>query len=287
MSENYHILKGKTEITLPLLQRDLSLSYRETKEQLQAWVDIGLVDGTVRGLSYAINTQSVSLRELSESVCEQLVETISVREFEVLDSLEEAVGGRIKAALTDVDRLVSLGLIHEFVGRYFLSVSEESMARLRAARFTPIEIADDIRPIIALIAHPILLSCLDAGEDCPELMESSYLPSVCKTYIEDGLKRFRDSARRPKLEATHKELACIGKYEIIEVFASRCYFETKDEYCEAAESELSVIRSSEHCSTLFKRIASNATSEIVRKLSLEDLQEIHHFFLSKSEEDAD
>ncbi|MBE6636799.1 MAG: hypothetical protein E7618_03220 [Ruminococcaceae bacterium] len=288
MNKTLSVLKGKTEITLPLLQRDLSLRYREAKNVLANWIALGLVDGEVRGLAYTLNTRSISPRELGEATCERVVETISSAEMETLESLENAVGGREKTVLSDMDRLLSMGLVHEFVGRYFLSISERSMERLRTCRYTPMEIVtDNTRYIIGLIAHPILLSCLDSGEDCPELLASDYLPAVCKTYIEEGLKRYRNCAKRPSLEVNESEVANVGRYEIIEAFAGSCYYETKSEYCEAAEKNLSTIRSSPHCSTLFKRIASNATRSIVRELSLEDLQEIFRFLATKNEEDDD
>lgn len=279
-------LKDKTHISVPELQTDLKVGYSQAKEIAQYLVKKSLAEEKPQGIAYRLNYRTLTPRTLSVREHWELTQSLTDQELAVLVRLsdEEKTPEELKDFSQELGRLEERELIHRFRDFYFLSLTEDSMIRLKEDMY------EDVSKItLAQIGYPILVSCVEAEEKADELLSLQFIPKECKTYIIKGLERYARTGIKPKRARENGRFSKSGalKYEILEAFVCNCQFDTKEEYDEAARENARIIENSPHCSKAFKEAARNAAREVEKELTLSNLMEIRKIIQAGEHDDKE
>ena len=89
MQKVINYLKGKEEISLPDLQLDLEMSYKEMLRTHEELSEIGYLSERIDGIRVKVNSLYVSPLELGEDEISECVCEFTLEEFSLLQYLED------------------------------------------------------------------------------------------------------------------------------------------------------------------------------------------------------
>ena len=277
MQKVINYLKGKEEISLPDLQLDLEMSYKEMLRTHEELSEIGYLSERIDGIRVKVNSLYVSPLELGEDEISECVCEFTLEEFSLLQYLEDLFDRESDVTFENLsykdglDQLIRHKIIHEFEEKHYPSVTKDSYDRLNRALRSMI---DDAADTGAAIGYPLFMCWTADPEKACELISLPYITEESQEYVDAKINAYKLTKRIPKkpdYDINNKNLL---KFEIIESFIGRCTFRTKKEYDTEAEKTLELIKKSDVFPDVIIQVMENATKEIVEELSFKNIMEI-------------
>lgn len=273
IQELFEFILFEKELSIPKLQKKFDCGYSKAKEIFNECLDNKWAVFNSDNATWEINDRTLNRRKLTENECEVLAEQITDREMKILErasglDYEGCTGFQAEESLSDeIANLISLNVIHFFSDSYFLSIDQDSVLEIKKHS---LDIPDDFW--ISEIAVPIIFACIECPEHGNQLLDSAYITKDCKEYVRCNIERFRK--RNLKHKKSNGKLGKTVKFDIIEELIATYEFSTKEEYESVAKMNCDIIINSKFMCDSFKKIVKEATDEIVKELTIENILEI-------------
>lgn len=279
MQKIIEYLKGKEEISLPDLQLDLGVSYREVIAAHRKLSENGYLSERIEGIRVRVNSLYVTPGELGEDDIRACVEAFDWCELSLLRDIEEFFDKDNCAQCEfenlskndGIELLIRHKIVHEFEGKHYPSITPSSYERLKDALRA---VLDNDFDLGAAIGYPLFMCwTVDPKKAC-DIMSLPFIPEECRDYVDAKVHVYEQTRRMPKSPNYKIKNKNIIKFEIIESFIDRCYFKTKDEYDSEAKKTLELIKRSDIFPDIIIMIMEQATKEIIEELTLTNIMEI-------------
>ncbi|MBO5402802.1 MAG: hypothetical protein J6A85_06500 [Clostridia bacterium] len=277
MKNDIKLLNNKERLSVPEIQAYMKCDYTAAKKYLHFCVEEGLVSDEPMGLYYPVNFRTVNPATLTPEQVDFIGTLISADELSLIAALKRkeriklSERPEIQSSPQDYNCVLSQGLVHRFGEWYYLSITKESAEKLLEA---PTDDLDD--ELILYVARPIVTYCLEKGKYPMEFLSNGFLPDSCRGYIERGYSHFSRLGKKPNYTKKLPKLKNknVLKFELIEAFIGTYDYDTKQEYEDEAQIQLSALEAEEAFPEIFKEAARDAVNEICNELTYSNIREI-------------
>lgn len=276
-------LQGRKTVTLPELQYGYAKTYSNAKKVLKTAIDQYWVDPQPQGLHFRVNDRNLSRGKPNPAELSAMRKALTFADLNWMRAVLRQKKGyeplemRTPGMERRMETLSRVGLVHEFCGKYFLSVDDATLTDLVEGN---VEVPED--PVVRAIGYSILCNAMRTGLDPEPVLKLGFVPEECRIFVRREYPRLRVRGICPKPLGKEDELSD-GKslrFEMIEAFIRTYRYETKEEYDRQAEADLETILSSPLCSEMVKNAAKDAAREIIHDLTLSNIKEIYHIISS-------
>lgn len=278
-------LLGRDHISIPQLQSDLDCNYLRAAEMLRCCIEQGWVSPRVDGLRYSVNRRSFPRQEWTPERCAAVAAELDEVELDWLEQERrqalgaEALDVKAVAHREKLPHMLELGLMHEFCGKYFLTVTDGVLEQLYQLR-TPLT-EEDI--LLYALCDPIIKLCADRQKMPEKLLELEILPSYCKDYIRQQLEQLLETDAlfvQQLCEVTPADERKF-KFVLLEAFLSTWNFDTKEEYNARIRTVRRTLSGQFYCTPLLSRLINQVYRDICLDLTLANIREIRHLINSE------
>lgn len=227
-------LNERDMVSMPHLQLNYSLSYKETRELVEHLIKQNYIFAEPIGLCYRVNSVMLSAQELSY---EEIVYIGAALRGSDIDALK-----KFKNALVATDHtrnvystLIKEGVIVEDNGHLYSAYGEETISAL-----SDLSLSDEDWFMEKAIYE--LMSALDTGFRMHSLLNNSVLlPDEFKEAIKERMANVKAGGKAPRdirRSFNYDRL----KYRFIETALKRLDFENAESYSEATLREINNLR---------------------------------------------
>lgn len=272
-------LKGKEEISLPDLQADLGMSYRELISTHQMLSRRGYVSEKIDGIRVKVNSRYVSPIEFGDDDIREFLGNLQTDELYMLRRIDgiftdedDVPEFENLSSCNGIECLIKLNVVHEFEGKHYPSITKSAYERIKKMIRYGLDDDDDYSNTAAAIGYPILMRWIEDSDTAYEIMSLPYIPEEARDYVQEKLDVYELTGKLPM--PPKEERTRLLKYEIIESFIDQCFFFTKAEYNVEAKQTLEMIKKCDIFSDGVISAMERATEEIVDDLTLGNIFEI-------------
>lgn len=280
MDKIIEYLKGKEEISLPDLQADLGMSYRELISTHQMLSRSGYVSEKIDGIRAKVNSRYISPIEFGDDDIREFLGNLQTDELYMLRRIDgiftdedDVPEFENLSSFNGIECLIKLNVVHEFEGKHYPSVKQSSYERLKNLFRYELDHNDDDANIAATIGYPLFMRWLEDSESASEIMDLPYIPEETRAYVATKINIYELTGKVPKPPKEYERMKFL-KFAIIESFIDQCFFFTKAEYNTEAEKTLELIKISDIFSDGIIAAMERATEEIVEEMTLMNIMQL-------------